>query len=126
MFTGVGRGEAMGQTKTFAPSIGFLKVFDFKKSEYDDGMMRDAYGPYEIYAESGELIRRVGEMWHEPRTIRLNHGKYLVRGMRENNEMVEFFVIIEGGKWTEVYSESSSDLSNRKLLCGLKALICNL
>jgi len=105
---GVASEEVMGQVKTFTQSIGFLKIFDFRQSEYNAATMRDVYGPYEIYDESDKLIRRVGESRHGPRTLRLDQGKYLERGKRENGERVEFFVVIEGSKMAEVYSHKDS------------------
>jgi hypothetical protein len=65
---GVASEEVMGQVKTFTQSIRFLKIFDFRQSEYNDGTMRDVYEPYESTMNQtssfGGLVRAGTDLGH--------------------------------------------------------------
>lgn len=88
--------------QVYAPTIGYLRIHTPAVERYDDGIWRREFAGYEVYTIDGLMVRRVMSSLDEPRTVRLEEGSYRIREDSKNNRTVEYRVLIEGGKTTEV------------------------
>jgi hypothetical protein len=100
---GDNQGKSATPTRTFTPSVGYLKVYTHAVERYDDGMWRSEFTSYNVLSgDGGTLIRSVGTSLDEPQTIRLSEGTYIIRAALQKGKPEDFRVVIEGGKTTEV------------------------
>jgi hypothetical protein len=110
--------------RSVEPIGGRLLVYTATESEHGNSDS-EVHSPYEIHAESGELLQRVSNRGpgQTPTPVQLPVGRYRISARALNSGRLEIAIVVEQAKTTTLFLDGSgADLVHRAALSDLVRL----